>query len=277
MPQPFDRLRTLAQSPDPDPAEASLELARLFVPDLDVAAWLERLDSHADGVRSALRPGSAASDVAAGIRLYLFGRLGLKGDEKSFYDPRNSFLNEVLERRLGIPISLSVAYLALARRLGLQAAGIGFPSHFLVQVRDERGLHVIDPFQGGRELSPAELNTRLQQVYGDGAPTVEARPALLRPAGVREILIRMLRNLKGVYQKRGDSLDALTAIEAILALAPDLVEEVGDRGLVYRELGNTSAAAQDLRRYMEATPDAREAAKLQELLDELEQSPTRLH
>lgn len=275
MPSPFDRLKAVADCPDP--AEGALEVARLFSPRLDVRAWLERLDEHAGAVRSALGEGAAPSETAGALQRHLFGELGLRGNEKDFYDPRNSFLDQVLERRLGIPISLSVVYLAVARRLGLEVAGIGFPSHFLVHLRDEHGLRVLDAFQGGRELAPAELNARLRQVYGDAAPTVEANPALLRSCAVRDILVRMLRNLKAIYQQRGDSLSALTAIEGILALEPGLVEEVGDRGLVYRELGQTSAAAEDLRRYMQATPDAREAAKLQDLLDELEQAPTRLH
>jgi regulator of sirC expression with transglutaminase-like and TPR domain len=277
MSSPFDRLKAVADSSDPDPAEGALEVARLFSPRLDVAAWLARLDGHAGVVRSALGEGAAASQTAVALRRHLFDELGLHGNEKDFYDPRNSFLDQVLERRLGIPISLSVVYLAVARRLGLEVAGIGFPSHFLVHLRDEDGLHVLDAFQGGRELSPSELNVRLRQVYGEGAPTVEASAALLRSCSVRDILVRMLRNLKVIYQKRGDSMSSLTAIEGILALEPGLVDEVGDRGLVYRELGHASAAAEDLRRYMQATSDAREVARLQDLLDELEQAPTRLH
>ena len=136
---------------------------------------------------------------------------------------------------------------------------------------------MLDAFDAGRWLSVADLNERLRQLYGDGAPTVEAQPALLRAAGQREILVRMLRNLKSIYQQRGDAANTLTAIEAILALEPDLIEEVGDRALVYRELGHTSAAADDLRRYLKSTSDAREAAKLTPMLEELEQTPTRLH
>jgi len=277
MSSQFSPLQTLAQTPGADIAEAALELARLFQPRLDIRPWLVRLDRYAAAVRQQVSLRASSSAMVEALGEYLFDEEAFAGDPEDYYDPRNSFLNEVLRRHLGIPISLSVVYLGLAQRLGLAAAGIGFPSHFLVQVRDEHGTRLLDPFEGGRQLSTQELNQRLRQVYGDSAPTVESKPALLRPASQREILVRMLRNLKGIYQQRGDAINALTAIEAILALEPDLIEEVGDRALVYRELGYTSAAAEDLRRYLAATSDAREAAKLQPLLEELEQTPTRLH
>jgi len=273
----FQSLQALADTPGADLADAALELARLFQPDLVSRPWLDRLDLHAAAVREGLVGEASASATAQALSGYLFDELGFAGNQEDFYDPRNSFLNEVLERRLGIPISLSVLYVALARRLGLAAAGIGFPSHFLVQVRDETGIRVLDAFDGGRWLSADELNERLRRVYGKDAPTVAARPALLRAASQREILVRMLRNLKGIYQQRGDAANTLTAIEAILALEPNLIEEVGDRALVYRQLGYTTAAAEDLRRYLASTDDAREAAKLQPMLEELEQTPMRLH
>jgi regulator of sirC expression with transglutaminase-like and TPR domain len=208
---------------------------------------------------------------------YLFDELGFSGDRDDYAAARNSFLDQVLERRRGLPITLSVLYVALSRRLGLRAAGISFPSHFLVLVQDENGSRVLDPFGGGRWLSLQDLNARLEQLYGDGAPTVEAQPGLLRPAATREILVRMLRNLKTCYQKQGDALNSLVAIEAILGLEPDLIEEIGDRALAYRDLGHSSAAAEDLRRYLAATEDAREVARMQGLLEELERAPTRLH
>ena len=144
-------------------------------------------------------------------------------------------------------------------------------------VYDEKGARVLDPFAGGRWLSVEDLNARLKGLYGEGAPSVEAQPGLLRPAATREILVRMLRNLKARYQEQGDALNSLVAIEAILGLEPDLIEEIGDRALAYRDLGYSSAAAVDLRRYLAATDDAREVARMQGLLDELEQAPTRLH
>lgn len=273
----FSTLQALADTPGADLAEAALEVARLFQPDLITRPWLDRLDRHAAAVREGLDGEASALVTARALSGYLFEELGFTGNHEDFHDPRNSFLNEVLERRMGIPISLSVVYVALARRLGLAAAGVGFPSHFLVQVREEGGIRVLDAFDGGRWLSVDELNERLRRVYGEAAPTVQAKPALLRGASQREILVRMLRNLKGIYQQRGDAANALTAIEAILALEPDLIEEVGDRALVYRQLGYTTAAAEDLRRYLASTHDAREAAKLQPMLEELEQTPMRLH
>lgn len=273
----FSPLKKLADDPGADLAEAALEIARLFQPGLVSDPWLDQLDRHADAVRRGLGSQASALETVRALGGYLFDQLGFAGNHEDFYDPRNSFLNDVLERRLGIPISLSVVYVGIARRLGLAAGGIGFPSHFLVQVRDEQGLRVLDAFDGGRWLSVEDLNERLRRLYGEAAPTVQAQPALLRTAGLREILVRMLRNLKSIYQQRGDAANTLTAIEAILALEPDLIDEVGDRALVYRELGHTSAAAEDLRRYLASTSDAREAAKLTPMLEELEQTPTRLH
>ncbi len=278
MSNPFSRLQALAdERSDGDLAAAALEISRLFQPGLEPRRWLQALDRHAAAIRERVPSAAPDSEKVRLLGAYLFDELGFSGDRDDYDAARNSFLDQVLERRRGLPITLSVLYVALARRLGLQAAGIGFPSHFLVLVYDEKGARVLDPFAGGRWLSVEDLNARLKGLYGEGAPSVEAQPGLLRPAATREILVRMLRNLKARYQEQGDALNSLVAIEAILGLEPDLIEEIGDRALAYRDLGYSSAAAVDLRRYLAATDDAREVARMQGLLDELEQAPTRLH
>ncbi len=278
MSNPFSRLQTLAdERGNADLAAAALEISQLFQPGLEPQRWLQALDDHAAVVGKRFPCTAPVSEKVRALGAYLFDELGFSGDRDEYAAARNSFLDQVLQRRRGLPITLSVLYVALARRLGLQAAGIGFPSHFLVLVHDAKGQRVLDPFGGGRWLSVEDLNARLKGLYGEGAPTVEAEPGLLRPATTREILVRMLRNLKALYQEQGDALNSLVAIEAILSLEPDLIEEIGDRALAYRDLGHSSAAAEDLRRYLAATEDAREAVRMQGLLEELERAPTRLH
>jgi regulator of sirC expression with transglutaminase-like and TPR domain len=260
-----------------DIAADALRVAALFKPALDPGDTLARIDAFADDIRTRLGKRPSAARIATTAGDYLFDELGFGGNRKAFYEPANSFLDEVVRRRSGIPITLSVLYVAVGRRLGLDVEGVGFPAHFLVRLNSERGPLIMDPFEGGRVVAASELNERLRQVFGEAAPTVEAHPALLRPASAREILVRMLRNLKGVYLQREDQLNALTATEAVLSLMPDEVEELRDRGLLYRDLGHAAAARASLQTYLETTSDAREAVEIQKILEELAAEPSRLH
>jgi regulator of sirC expression with transglutaminase-like and TPR domain len=269
-PETLQGLRDLLRSATPpDPAAAALQLVRLFRPGVDPTPTLSRIDRFAGDILGRLGEGSAPSRRARALDTYLFEELGFAGNTDDYQDPRNSFLDQVVERRLGIPISLAVLYLAVGRRLGIDVAGVGFPGHFLVRVRDDTGTRFLDAFNGGQVLDDADLDARLGSVFGGAAPKVASNPSLLRPATPIETSVRMLRNLKHTFLRREEHADALIAIEGILGLEPGLAEEIRDRGMLYRALGRNDLALRDLRRYLRATPDAREAAELTEIIDSL--------
>ena len=272
-------LASLAERPDAliDLGLGALLISALFQPGLDQRRYLRRLDDLA-GIASERVPAQApmAARIAAFNR-FLFVDEGFAGNVADYDDPRNSFLDQVLERRLGIPISLSVLYVEVARRIALPAMGIGFPGHFIVRVGLGAEARLLDPFAGGVPLDTAELDRRLAALYGKGALTVAANPALLRPARHREILVRMLRNLKSVYLNREDIHRALTAVSAILTLAPDLAEDLRDRGLIYRKLGHVTAALADLRRFAQVADDAEAIAAVTPIIEDMEGRRPRLH
>lgn len=273
------RFTALSARPDAelDLVDGALEISRLFQPGVDGVQARARLDALGDEVRDDLADvANHAAQVAALNRL-LFGRLGFGGNRDDFNDPRNSFLDQVLERRLGIPISLSLVYVEVARRAGVAAWGVGFPGHFLVKVGHGGGSLVVDPFNEGVVLSSDDLDARLAGIFGDDRVSVRANPSLLRAATQREILVRMLRNLKAVYLGRGLATEALRAACAILALVPDLPEELRDRGLIYRELGHHRAALDDLRRFTALSNDGPEIAAVAAMIEELAERPMRLH
>lgn len=273
------RFTALSARPDAelDLVDGALEISRLFQPRVDEARVREQLDALGHEVRAELTDDSDLAAQVEALSRVLFGRHGLAGNREDFNDPRNSFLDQVLGRRLGIPISLSLVYVEVARRAGVAAWGLGFPGHFLAKVGQGGRALVVDPFNEGLVLSAEDLDARLAGIFGDERLSVRAHPSLLRAATPREILVRMLRNLKAVYLGRGQSSEALRAASAILALVPDLAEELRDRGLIYRELGHHQAALEDLRRFTALSNDGPEIAAVAAMIDELAERPMRLH
>lgn len=240
-------------------AEAALLIAQEEHPEIDVAAYLRQLDALAAAVRVRLPESPSPADIIQGLNIQLFREEGLSGNESEYYDPRNSFLNEVLDRKRGIPITLSVVYLEVGRRLGLPLVGVGFPGHFLVKYPSADGDLVLDPFAGGISLSRAELEQRLREMYGEGNPFLSQISQLLAPTSKKEILVRMLRNLKGIYLQQNDFTRALAVLDRILLVAPDLAMEIRDRGAVHQRLGHLQAAVQDFRRYVQMAPNAEDS------------------
>ena len=170
-------------------------------------------------------------------RRFLFEEEGFRGNTEDYYDPRNSFLNDVLDRRLGIPITLSVVYVAVAARAGLDAAGVGLPGHFVVRA-ERRGRHrLLDPFHGGTLLDRAACEALVARMRPGGGPL---DPRWLAPVTTHQIFVRMLSNLKAVYSALGDWARALAAVERILLLVPDALEELRDRGTLHARLGQGS-------------------------------------
>jgi len=242
-----------------DLARAALAVAREEYPELDEGRYLRLLDTLADGVQAGLPSGASVERRVGRMNAYLFHELGFCGNQADYYDPRNSFLNEVLDRRIGIPITLSIVYMEVGRRCGLRVDGVGFPGHFLCKVHLEGGDLVIDPFHRGQLLGIDELKRRLASAAGE---QVRFDARVLRPARPREILVRMLQNLRSVYQERNDMPRALSAVDRLLLLAPDDLRGLRERAQLYEQLGGAAAAAADLEKVLQIDPRTPDAATL---------------
>ncbi len=269
----------LARQPDDgiDLAAAALTVSGLFQQDLAADETLASLDQLAAQAAARVPAQADLFDRVRALNQLLFEEIGFAGNQDDFYDPRNSFLDQVLSRRLGIPITLSVLYILIADRLSLPAYGVGFPGHFLVRIGRGDTALMLDVYAGGVALPESELDQRLADLYGQGTLSIRSHPALLRPATKREILVRMLRNLTGIYRDRGERVNRLAALTASLTLAPDLPEELRERGLLYRDLDYAPAALGDLRRFIEVSDDAEQIAAVSHIIDELGGQPMRLH
>jgi regulator of sirC expression with transglutaminase-like and TPR domain len=255
-----------------DLGRAALTIGRLGTPDLDVAAPLAALDDLAAEARGRLDPGP---DAGLALATHLFRAQGFRGNTADYYDPRNSFLDQVLARRLGIPITLTVVFIEVAARLGIRVEGVGFPGHFLARVAGPGAPVVVDPFHAGRPLDTAEL---LERYRAFGAANARAVPAAaLAATDAAGILVRMLRNLVRIYLERGAHREALDAIDLLLVLVPESADDVRMRGLLYAELQCFGAARDDLRRYLALAPAANDAERIRARLAALEQHGRTLH
>ncbi len=254
-------------------AEAALWIAAEEYPGLDVPAYLELLDRLAARAATPVLAQRGQREQVERLNLFLFEEQGFRGNQREFEDPRNSFLNEVLDRRLGIPITLSLVYVEVARRIGLEAYGISFPGHFLAKVVGERDI-VVDAFFG-RVLSLEECEERLlAQDPGSG----RLDPAQhLRRARPREILVRMLANLKRIAARSGDPERILSCIDRILLVAPEQQSELRDRALLYERLGWNSAALADWRHLEGLVSDGESLQALRERIRALEARAGRPH
>ena len=245
-----------------DLAEACLLIAQDAYPDLDVAHYLARIDTLAATVRRRLAVDAFAEQKLAALNRHLFGELGFCENAGDYYDPRNSYLNQVLERRTGIPITLSILYMEIGRRLGLRLQGVSFPGHFLVKLRVRAGQLVLDSCRGGEAQSQSELRARLARVLPQReADTLPLAP-FLQAATTRQILARLLRNLKGIYLQSEEAQNTLEVMQRMVMVAPHAAAEVRDRGLAYYKLDCFRAALADLQDYLERCPDAPDAGEI---------------
>jgi len=244
---------------------ASLLIAAEIYPALDIACYVSRIDEWATTIRQQLPDDAqpATEVLLAALNRFLFDELGFYGNTDDYYDPRNSYMNEVLDRRRGIPITLSVIYIELGRRLGLRLYGVSFPGHFLVKLRYGGGELVLDPFHGGISLSKNELTERLLEVF---EAEVNDLSPFLAAANNREILVRMLLNLKGIYHKQGETEKTLDVVNKILILDPSLDSQYRDRGLLLYSLECYHSALEDLRNYLQAQPEADDSEMIRELI-----------
>lgn len=273
----MERLKQLGNRPEEaiDLAEAALLLAEEDYPNLDVGVYLRRLGDLSGKVRASLSPGAPPEKIIATMNQLLFEEERFAGNAEDYYDPRNSYLNEVLDRRLGIPISLSIMYMDVGQRLGLSLEGVSFPGHFLVKLELEHSRVVLDPYSGGISLSEQDLTNRLHQFHAHQLDLPLER--FLASAGKKEILVRLVRNLKAIYLHTENFTSALSVIDRILLIRPDLPEELRDRGLLYEHLECAQSALQDYRRYLELEPDAPDAGDIRRRMIKIGKTTPALH
>ena len=251
-----------------DLSRAALLIARAEYPDLDLQRYLLQLQELTDGVRSEEWAGSPLKRLHR-LRRFLFEKQGFRGNDADYYDPRNSFLNDVLDRRLGIPITLSLLFMEVGRRLALPVEGIGLPGHFIVGfgTGDERIL--LDPFNRGAILTPESCQTVVSRAIGRPVP-LEAGHFV--PVTARQLLARMLSNLKAAYFKREEWEKALGVLDRLLVLDPDSPGEGRDRGLVFAKLGKFPVAIALWERYLRQQPEAPDAKSVRGNLRQVRQA-----
>ena len=263
-----DAITAASNAPGGSLAQAALVIARVEYPRLDPEPYLAMLDAMGEAARRSIErhaEGTGATACVQALNKYLFDELGFVGNRKQYEDPRNSCLNEVLERRTGIPITMSVVYMEVARRAGLRIDGVNFPGHFLVRCcegKPRRGAGlIIDPFHGGALLSEPDCRLLLQKHVGS---EVAFNKSLLAPATRTQILARMLLNLKRIYVHMRSFPQARDVTELLLAVTPSALSELRDRGLLAYHLNDVTGALRDLQTYLklasmsEMDKDARE-------------------
>jgi regulator of sirC expression with transglutaminase-like and TPR domain len=242
---------------------AALLFAAVEYPDLDVEASRATLDLFADLVRPRLSYLDSPSEVVQVISATVHGELGFRGNTDAYYDPRNSYLHQVLERRLGIPITLSAVYIEIGRRLDLPFEGVGMPGHFLVRLPGLVAPVLVDPFDGGTVLDEAACTARLRHIYG---PRVRFDSSMLAPVGTRAIVFRMLANLKGIYLSQSDWPRVIRTIDLMLVTEPGASSEYRDRGAAHLRQGDLRRARADFEHYLLNAVDVDDAATVREQL-----------
>ena len=266
-----------------DLARACLMIAQDAYPGLEVDRYLGDIERMAIRLRAAMPQRVSAEEKVVALNKFLYEDEGYWGNTDDYYDPRNSYLNEVIDRKTGIPITMSILYMELGRRIGLPLEGVSFPGHFLVRLKLRGGVLVLDPFSGGSPQSEEDLRKRVKRVIPDGV--ADELPAselpldqFLEPASNRQILSRVLRNLKGIYHRETRNPQRLLdVLNRMLVVTPDASAELRDRGYVYQHLECYRAAFKDLTDYTEREPDAPDLDEVRGKLVELSALCARLN
>jgi len=263
-------------------ARACLMIAQDAYPELDVERYLGEIERMAMRLRGRVPQTGGGEERVVALNQFLYEDLGFWGNTDDYYDPRNSYLNEVIERKTGIPITMSILYMEVGRRIGLPLEGVSFPGHFLVRLKLRGGMLVLDPFSGGAPQSEEELRSRVKRVIPDGVaddlPAAELPlDQFLEPATNRQILSRVLRNLKGIYRESDKPERMLDVLNRMLLVTPDASAELRDRGYVYQRLECYRAAFKDLTDYAEREPDAPDLDEVRSRLMELSALCARLN
>ena len=277
-----DEFLAAVNATDESPARAALVAARVAYPKLDPTAWLAELDVYGDAARQHLELGVGGNPpTRTRLRVvseFFFGQLGFVGNRERYEDPRNSFLNDVIARRTGIPITLAIVFMEIAGRAGLTIDGVNFPGHFLMRCpepdRPEPAALIVDPFNGGAVLSDADC-LRLLKTHAGAEAMLE--PGMLQPAGKQAILLRVLLNLKRAFVRMRSFDYARDVSELLVALDPSALTELRDRGLLASHLRDYSSALRDLEAWLAATAaQGDEIAEVKEVWDHVKALRKRL-
>ena len=268
----LDYFATLVADDDSLPlTETAISLAQDAYPDLDLEAVLAELDELALRLKRRLPEAADLAERIGALNRFFFRELGFAGNLNDYYDPDNSHLHVVLKRRRGIPISLAVLYLELGEQIGVPVKGVSFPGHFLLRVTLPEGDVMLDPTTG-QSLSESQMVDMLEPYISHTEQSVgNALRMLLQPATPREIVARMLRNLKAVYLQTERWQRLLAVQQRLVVLLPGSIEEVRDRGFAYARLDYLRPALEDLERYLDDRPDAEDATTVESQLNELRQ------
>jgi regulator of sirC expression with transglutaminase-like and TPR domain len=252
---------------DLDLARATLLVAKEQYPGLAVEQYLARLDQLAEEVKDRLADETAPLVVLEELTRTLYQRHSFRGNREAYYDPRNSFLNDVLDRRMGIPLTLGIVLLEVGWRLRLPLEGVNFPHHFLVRFQGDAMALLIDPFDGGRARYEDQAQELLDRVYGG---KVRLQESFLRRATKRDILVRLLNNLKGIFLNARDHPRSLAVVERLLILRPDGADDQRVRAVLLTRLGQRQEAVDQLRRWLAAATRGDETERTRRLVERLE-------
>jgi regulator of sirC expression with transglutaminase-like and TPR domain len=261
-----DRFRAdfiqMLQRPDPaiELARTALLVAAESDPQVDVEGELRRLEAWGAELANRIDPAWNNLQKLARLRSLVFDDLGFRGDREDYFSPSNCLLHEVFKRRLGVPLTLSIVFLELGWRVGIPLEGVGFPGHFLVRLAGEPRDLLLDPFRRGMSVHEEDIRRILLETTGG---KIELDASLLASVGKREMIARLLHNLKGAYLRRGDDARALAAVDRLLVLDPANAEETRDRGLLLYRLNSHAQALECLSAYLDAAPDAGDRATIE--------------
>jgi len=245
-----------------DLVRAALTIAQTEYPELDTNAYCLRIEDLARRVKRLVPDLGGPSESIAALNRVLFEEEGFRGNAEDYYDPRNSFLNDVLDRKLGIPITLAVVYMEVALRVGFPLAGVGMPGHFLLKCYDVEGPGIIiDPFNRGSILTANDCQRCLDEIYRG---QLRLQPEFLMAVSRRQVLVRMLNNLKSIYLSARNFRKALPILDLILAIYPRSPEDVKQRAMLRWSLGQTRGALADLEDYLKMSPDASDADEIRQ-------------
>jgi regulator of sirC expression with transglutaminase-like and TPR domain len=247
-------------------AKAALYIAQEEYLDLDSEEYLNSLDMMAAEVEERLTRTRYPLKVIKTLNHYIFEDLKFAGNKENYYDSRNSFLNDVIDSRLGIPITLSLVYLEVARRIDFPMIGVGMPGHFLLRPDIPDMDIFVDAFNNGEVMFPEDCHNRLEEIFQQ---PITFKPEFLAPVTNKQFLLRLLNNLKQIYIQNRKFEKALTVVDKMLLIFPGHPEELRDRGLIYYQLGQFLLASQDLQHYLAIAPYAEDAYKIRQLLQQI--------
>ena len=273
---PAEQIRRLFDRPDAevDLARAALALARVRYPSLDDKPTLAWLDGRAEETAERLAGESQPDPVVAAIGGVLFETWRFEGNSTDYYDPRNSFLNDVVARRTGIPITLSIIYMEIAKRLNAPIFGVGLPAHFIVKYHDARRRIYIDPFHQGKVMNRQGCRNLVKRLTGRPAELTDLHFAAVEN---RSIILRMCNNLRDIFLSSRQLRAGLTVIEIMLALAPDSPDEIKQTAWLHHELGERHKALEAMGRYRELCPEPEDGEDLDEWTENIRRTQAQLN